>query len=71
MRIYFATWLLESAQGEALTKVGGKKRLISYHLNKDVEAELPHYLRTGRNEGLPRKHGSRKRTQSGVPQSTP
>jgi len=30
MKIYFATWLLEPAQGRALTKRKAKNRLLSY-----------------------------------------
>jgi len=30
MKIYLATWLLEPAQGEALTKKKARERLISY-----------------------------------------
>ena len=53
MRIYLATWLLEVSQGEVLTKVGGNRRLLSYHLNKEKTNELPHYFHTGLNENLP------------------
>lgn len=49
MRIYLATWLLERNQGEVLTRVGYRRRLLSYYFLQDKEEELPPYVRTGRN----------------------
>jgi hypothetical protein len=51
MRIYLATWLFESNQGEALTKMGKKERLISYYHTITKKEELPEYVKSGRNEG--------------------
>lgn len=50
MKIYLATWLLEVAQGVALTKCFAKNRLISYWHTKEKQKELPRYIKTGRND---------------------
>ncbi len=50
MKIYLATWLFESNQGEALTKMGKKERLVSYYHTLLKKSELPEYVRTGRND---------------------
>jgi hypothetical protein len=57
MKIYLATWLFESNQGEALTKMGKRERLISYYHTITKKEELPEYVRSGRNEG---NEGSKK-----------
>lgn len=56
MKVYMATWLLERRQGDALTAAGNDRRLLSYYYLKDMEDELPRYVRTGRNPD-PRKEG--------------
>lgn len=50
MRIYLATWMDEPAQGNALTKIGGVLRLLSYHFvcqKKDHGKLLIRYAKTG------------------------
>ncbi|KKP77709.1 MAG: hypothetical protein UR73_C0013G0007 [candidate division WS6 bacterium GW2011_GWF1_35_23] len=50
MKIYLATWLLEIAQGEALSKTNAIKRLVSYYHSKDKSSEeFSKYCKTGRN----------------------
>jgi hypothetical protein len=49
MKIYLATWLFESTQGNALTKAGKKERLISYYHTISKKEELRQYVKTGRN----------------------
>ena len=46
MKIYLATWL-EDNQGVTLTKVGNKRRLISYFFLKDSNDFLKEYIETG------------------------
>ena len=50
MKIYFATCLHEKNQGEALTNIGGKQRLLSYYLIKTSKKEdkLKRYIKEGR-----------------------
>lgn len=52
MKIYLATWLLEPAQGRALTEVGAKTRLISYFHTRERADQLPAYVQGGTNENL-------------------
>jgi hypothetical protein len=47
MRIYLAGNL---SQGNALTKVGKKERLISYYYTTSKKEELRQYVKTGRND---------------------
>lgn len=49
MKIYLATWLLEPAQGRALTKANNRCRLLSYYHTKEKSKEVPGYVKTGRN----------------------
>ncbi len=49
MRFTFATWLLEKEQGEALTAVGARIRLVSYFHTIEKETSLKYYVQTGRN----------------------
>ena len=46
MKIYLATWL-EDNQGETLTKINCKNRLMSYYFLKDFKF-LKQYVRTGK-----------------------
>ncbi len=47
MIIYLATWA-EDDQGETLTKVGNKQRLMSYYFLKDVNNKfLMEYITNG------------------------
>jgi hypothetical protein len=55
MKIYLATWLLEPAQGRALTQVKGWHRLLSFYHTKEKTNELPCYCKTGKNENLSRR----------------
>ena len=55
MKICVATWLHEPSQGEALTKVGHRHRLLSYWHTRDREDQLDEYARTGRNEAKARQ----------------
>lgn len=51
MRIYLATWLAESAHGEAFSKIGHYDRLLSYYFvlrHKITEKGFRKYCRTGR-----------------------
>ena len=48
MKIYLATWLLEVSQGKSLTKVGCKKRLMSYFHTKDKEKLFIPYIEKGK-----------------------
>ena len=51
MKIYLATWLLETSQGDALTKKGGDHRLLSYHFITDQKVTDPtfrKYCETGK-----------------------
>jgi hypothetical protein len=51
MKIYAATWLLEQQQGEVLTTVGQKNRLLSFfYLMKISSAQLSIYCKTGKTE---------------------
>lgn len=51
MKIYLATWLFESLQGEALTKKGNFQRLLSFfHTKQRPVHELRKYVETGKNE---------------------
>jgi hypothetical protein len=61
MKIYFATWLLERAQGDALTKVGANSRLMSYYHTRDKKHLLKGYTKTGKvpDENLSGGDGSR------------
>lgn len=47
MRIYMATWLLEPAQGTALTKCSARTRLISYYHTQEKKEHLLGYIKTG------------------------
>ncbi len=50
MKIYFATWLYEPAQGVVLTKKKGWARLLSFHFLKSqgIKAkQLKEYCETG------------------------
>lgn len=50
MRIYFATWLAEKSQGEALTKVNAPRRLLSYFFIREQKVSqtgMKKYSRTG------------------------
>jgi hypothetical protein len=48
MDIFLATWT-EDNQGETLTKVDYRNRLMSYYFLKEVKPEfLPEYVETGR-----------------------
>jgi len=53
MRIYLATWLLEPAQGVAMTNVGAKHRLLSFFHTREKKEEFVGYVKTGKNK--PRK----------------
>lgn len=49
MKVFFATWLLEAGQGETLTAMFAKLRLISYyHTKEKTKEEVAHYIQTGR-----------------------
>lgn len=51
MEIHFATWLFDRTLGNALTKKGGKNRLLSYYFLKEANttnAQLKEYVKTGR-----------------------
>ena len=50
MRICLASWLLEVSQGESLTKVNAKNRLLSYFHTIEKADQLPKYVITGRNK---------------------
>ena len=51
MKIYLASWLFEPSQGESLTKVGNKSRLLSYfHCQEFKGSEIRHYVRNGINK---------------------
>jgi hypothetical protein len=45
MKIYLATWMLEKSQGQTLTKLGKRERLLSYfHIISD---QFKKYIKTG------------------------
>lgn len=47
MKIYLATWLLEESQGQTLTKLSQKRRLLSYfHTMKKIKKFIQ-YIKTG------------------------
>lgn len=51
MEIHFATWLIEMEQGNALTKKGGKHRLLSYLFvvdNGTTKKQLKEYVNSGK-----------------------
>jgi len=51
MKIYLATWILETSQGVALTKKHARSRLMSYHfLNEQgiTSSQLNEYYSTGK-----------------------
>jgi hypothetical protein len=49
MNIYLATWILEKSQGETLTRVGHRNRLLSYfHTKQKPESEFRKYIKTGK-----------------------
>ncbi len=50
MKIYLATWMLEPAQGDGLTRAGARKRLLSFWHTKDVKSDLPDYVTSGKNK---------------------
>ena len=50
MRIYLATWLFESSQGESLTKIKKRTRLISYYHTASKKELFKHYVETGLND---------------------
>lgn len=48
MKVYLATWLLEQSQGDTLTKMKKKTRLLSfYHTRQKLESFI-NYVKTGR-----------------------
>jgi len=50
MKIYLATWLLEPQQGEVLTKINKRERLLSYYHIIQKMNEFLFYVKTGRNK---------------------
>ena len=50
MVICFASWMLEPAQGRALTKRKAKNRLLSYFHTKQKADQLPKYVKKGLNK---------------------
>jgi len=50
MKIYLATWLLEPAQGTALSTIGKKERLLSYFHTIEKKHQFLRYIKTGRND---------------------
>ena len=60
MRIYLATWLLEKSQGDTLTKVNKRERLVSYYHTVERAHEFEQYIRTGTNENIPCNNCPRK-----------
>jgi len=51
MVIHFATWLVEKAQGNALSNRNARTRLLSYHFIMQENVTLPQlteYVKTGR-----------------------
>jgi hypothetical protein len=51
MKIYLATWLSETSQGESLTRKKYKNRLLSFHFLQESEVtkkEFRTYARYGR-----------------------
>jgi steroid 5-alpha reductase family enzyme len=47
MKIYLATWLLEKSQGQTLTKISKKDRLLSFfHIKQKIKEFVP-YVNTG------------------------
>jgi hypothetical protein len=57
MRIYLATWLMESSQGQALTRKGAKRRLLSYYLTLERLSQFRGYILTGLNAQRMEKAG--------------
>ncbi len=58
MRIYFATWLMEKAQGDSLTKRKANTRLLSYHFIREQGINLDQfslYMVSGRLDARKRK----------------
>lgn len=49
MKIFLASWLFEPEQGNALTKQGYFRRLLSFFHTREKEEQLVDYVRTGRN----------------------
>lgn len=49
MIIKFATWMLEPAQGRALTKQKAKNRLLSYFHTTEKADQFKKYIRKGLN----------------------
>lgn len=48
MKIYLATWLLESSQGQSMTAAGSRNRLLSYwHTKEQPDGVLAVYCETG------------------------
>jgi len=53
VKIYLATWLVEKSQGDSLTEVGKRERLLSYfHIfSSGDEGKLMEYVELGKNRG--------------------
>jgi ribosomal protein S15P/S13E len=49
MKIYMATWMLETEQGRLLSKIGKRERLLSYYHIIQKISEFQRYIKTGRN----------------------
>jgi hypothetical protein len=50
MKIYLATWLFEHNHGVSLTKIGARKRLLSYFFIKEQKVSavgMNKYVKTG------------------------
>jgi len=50
MKIYLATWLLEVEQGNSLTKIDKRERLLSYYHIVQKIKEFSNYIKTGMNQ---------------------
>jgi len=48
MKIYLVTWLFEPHQGEVLTKLKKRERLLNYYHTKEKEKRFEKYISSGR-----------------------
>ena len=48
MKVYLATWILEKSQGETLTKMNKKSRLLSFYHTIEKLNDFKHYLKFGK-----------------------
>jgi len=61
MKIYLATWLLEPSQGDSLTEVKNRNRLVSYfHTQTFQPDQVSTYIQTGKIKSRKKEKGEMK-----------